>query len=254
MDDGVISEKIKEIAMIDFNIHDLIDTISANDGMYVAGDTNHYFSVGRSALKAIIHSINIAGKKAPNAVLDLPCGHGRVLRYIRAKFPHASITACDMDRDGVDFCVKTFNAEGIYSQRDIRNISLHNKYDLIWCGSLLTHLDKNVWGDFIEFFSRHLNDQSILVFTTHGRLCVQRIEGHHTYGLDEKQLPSLLTQYRKTGFGYLNYSGSSEYGISVASPAYVLAEVQRHLYLKIIFFQEAGWDHHQDVIACIRDI
>jgi hypothetical protein len=30
--------------------------------------------------------------------------------------------------------------------------------------------------------------------------------------------------------------------------------VQHHLYLKIIFFLEAGWDNHQVVIACIRAV
>ena len=242
---------IGDIVMIDSSIPKPDENISADDTMY-EGNTTHYFSVGRSALKAIIQILNVAGQETIRSVLDLPCGHGRVLRYLRAKFPHASITACDIDRPGVDFCVNTFNAAGLYSQKNIAQVDLGGKYDLIWCGSLLTHLDKGMWGIFIESFSQHLAPHGILVFTTHGRSCIRLLEEHQTYGLNEKKVPALLIHYKETGFGYANYDHESEYGISMSSPAWVLAELQRHPDLKIIFCLEAGWDDHQDVIACMR--
>src|SRR5262245_52875607 len=75
---------------------DLITTISQRDGMYVSGGEAHYFGVGADALKLVIQAMSLAGKEEIRSILDLPCGYGRVMRYLRAKFPQASLVACDL--------------------------------------------------------------------------------------------------------------------------------------------------------------
>ena len=72
----------------------LIATISRGDGMYVAGRAAHYFGVGADALKLVLQAMSLAGKGDISSILDLPCGHGRVLRYLKAEFPQALLTAC----------------------------------------------------------------------------------------------------------------------------------------------------------------
>jgi SAM-dependent methyltransferase len=64
---------------------------------------NHYFYCGRSALGAIRLALAAAGTSKVRSILDLPCGHGRVLRVLKAAFPEAELHACDLDRTGVDF-------------------------------------------------------------------------------------------------------------------------------------------------------
>ena len=49
------STQSRAIGMVDFNIPAPIGIIAANDKMYT--NSKHYFDVGRSALKNIIHSI-----------------------------------------------------------------------------------------------------------------------------------------------------------------------------------------------------
>ena len=73
-------------------------------------------------------------------MLDLPCGFGRVTRFLCARYPAASITVSDLDRDGVDYCAARFNAQAAYSVRDFRDLQLGGAYDLLWVGSLITHL------------------------------------------------------------------------------------------------------------------
>ena len=229
-----------------------IDSISPKDDMY-AGYREQYFRIGRSALRNILYAMRMADQETFGSILDLPCGHGRVLRYLKARFPNARITASDLDRDAVDFCASTFNARGIYSEKDIRNVRMQEKFNLIWCGSLLTHLDKTLWEDLLFFFSEHLSDQGILVFTTHGRKTVHWIAtGQCKFGLADNEIPLLLKEYQSKGFGYLNYPGLSDYGISASTPAWVLSELQRHPELRLLFYHELGWDDHQDVIACVR--
>ncbi|MGG5887557.1 methyltransferase [Falsiroseomonas sp. HC035] len=50
------------------------------------------------------------GEAEPQKILDLPCGFGRVTRVLRVRFPHASITACDLDREGVEFARRSSRA------------------------------------------------------------------------------------------------------------------------------------------------
>src|SRR5918993_1992586 len=68
-----------------------------DDGMY-KGDGAHYFKVGLSALCCIDEAVESAGLAEVRRVLDLPCGYGRVLRFLVHRFPAAQITACEIDR------------------------------------------------------------------------------------------------------------------------------------------------------------
>lgn len=232
-------------------------TISCNDGMFLAGHEAHYYRTGQSALKNIQAVLSYSScDRSPTEILDLPCGYGRVIRYLKAAFPEAAITACDLDQSGVDFCAKTFGVKGIYSNKDFRVLQLGQQYDLIWCGSLLTHLDQSGWSDCLNFFEAHLRPQGHLVFTTHGRFVYERIKSRkydyngENYGLEEAALDPFLSVYEAAGFSYLSYSHSSDYGVSISSPAWIMRQLEQFSDLKITAYIEKGWDNHQDVVAC----
>src|SRR5262245_38284150 len=116
------------------------DTIGEGDEMFT-GDLESYLSVTYSAIAQIGHAMTACGITSFERVLDLPCGHGRAMRGLRAAFPEAELTACDVNREGVDFCAERFGAVPVYSDPDPERIPLEGTYDLIWVGSLLTHLD-----------------------------------------------------------------------------------------------------------------
>src|SRR4051812_24162879 len=111
---------------VDVGEDGVIRTIAPNDWMTDKVKPENYFIAGRSALKAILVSLEAArvDPASVTRILDLPCGHGRVLRHLRAGFPAAEIAACDIDRDGVDFCARTFGATPIYSRDDPAEIPL----------------------------------------------------------------------------------------------------------------------------------
>ena len=101
----------------------LICEISPDDKMFLTinplidDKIERYLSVGKSAIDSIKTVLDLE-KKGVNdikSILDLPCGHGRVLRYLKSEFPNSRITACDINRDGVDFCAKTFDVFSVYS-------------------------------------------------------------------------------------------------------------------------------------------
>ena len=234
----------------------VICDISPNDRMFHDDEESHYLSVGQSALRCIKLAMLAAGKDSADiqTILDLPCGHGRVLRTLSAAFSDAQITACDLLQDGVDFCAKTFHAIPVYSTDAPDRIPVEGGFDLIWCGSLLTHLSSDRWTGFLDFFNSHLNSGGILVFSVHGPSCVHAIrEGRLSYGLKEGQLTQLLEDYSQRGFGYVDYPNTIGYGISVSSTSWVLSKLEKLFNLRLLAYTEMGWDEHQDVIACVKD-
>jgi len=247
--------KLEEPRIETIDTASVIQTIGAGDEMFT-GDKAHYFGVGKSALHGIETALIAAGKPANSIrnILDLPCGHGRVMRFFKAAFPRAQITGCDLNKGAVDFCSQTFAAQPVYSNVDVNRIPLHGKYDLIWSGSLLTHLRPKACAEFVRLFNTLVNPGGIIAFTMHGRWVERSLAtNRYTYGLRSADVTALLKEYYETGFGYADYPGASGYGISVSSPAYVLAQLVALPDLKLISYQEKGWDNHQDLV-CLQKL
>jgi SAM-dependent methyltransferase len=232
--------------------------ISPGDGMY-SGDGAHYFKVGLSAIGCLDVAIDAAGLDTVKRILDLPCGHGRVLRFLVLRFPEARFTASDLDRKGVDFCVRVFGVEGVYSQLDLPEFSLDTQFDLIWCGSLITHLNETGIRGLLSFFARHLSSGGLMIFTTHGERVIQRLLNRtFDYGIANENIPAMIDDYRKDGFGFTDYPRASDYGVSgsgygvsLTTPEWIRAEAEK-LGLNEVYFCEHGWDDHQDVYGFVR--
>ncbi len=224
--------------------------VSPNDHMWDAS-SQWYFDIGISAINCIKRSL-AAVNLTPMSILDFPCGHGRVCRMLRTEYPKAHLAACDLDPDGVDFCAAQFRAEPFYSRQDIRELTLPRSFDLIWCGSLFTHLDRDRWHDFLGFFVNHLTPDGVVVFTTHGRQPIQWMtEGFFDYGLSAEEQRAWMQQYAMDGFGFQSPSNQA-FGLSLSSMAFVCAQIERWPSLKVIGLHEAAWAGHQDVVSCMK--
>ena len=156
----------------------MIEEISPRDHMFRVKE--RYLRSGQKALDCIRLGMVAAGKTTVASALDLPSGHGRVLRWIKAEFPDARLGAGDIDHDGVDFCAATFGATPVYGHEDPADIEIDSPYELIWCGSLFTHLPPERWEGFLALFERALAPEGLLVFTTHGRRIAERIRDPET--------------------------------------------------------------------------
>jgi SAM-dependent methyltransferase len=240
----------------------LIETMSPHEQMDFSG-LQHYFQVGRSAIECIYDGLRAAGKQtvetAPfdvKTILDLPCGQGRVLRYLRQAFPDAEITACETSREGVDFCAETFGAVPVYSCDEPDKIPIRRDYyDLIWVGSLFTHLTFDMWDRFLAAFRSALSPGGVLIFTTHGRRAYEYMstKAFH-YGHDDHGLEELARLYEQVGFGHVHYTGhNSYYGTSISRADWVLDRIRVVGGLRLVKHAEHGWDNHQDVYTCLRE-
>jgi SAM-dependent methyltransferase len=222
----------------------IIADLSPNDTMF-DGSSDHYIHVGMSALNAI--EAAMLGAEEPRRILDLPCGFGRVTRILRARYPDAAMTVCDLDRPGVDFAAATFGAQGVYSVPNFRDLQLDGSFDLIWVGSLLTHLPEHQTRQFLDFAARHMGPNSRLIVTSHGEHVVTRLRSN-TYGLTDPAARGLIAQYMADGYAYRGYDGDECYGLSLVARAWYEALLEASP-LRLEAYYDRGWDGHQDVLV-----
>lgn len=73
------------------NYNTRLDTeISPNDQMHSHTKETYLFQT-RSAFECIINALKMHEECSVKSILDFGCGHGRVLRSLRAAFPKAEI-------------------------------------------------------------------------------------------------------------------------------------------------------------------
>jgi SAM-dependent methyltransferase len=230
---------------------ELIREISPNDGMFDPAFPDAYFDVGQSAIDCIRLSMEVGEKSELRRILDFPCGHGRVLRALKHAFPEAELTASDIDHDGVDFCAQTFAARGVYSNHDLSKVDLEGSFDLIWVGSLFTHLPDPRWWEFLDFLIDRLASDGLLLFTTHGRWSAHQIREERSPLAGSRQARvEMLRAYDATGFGFVSAGDHQAYGTSLTKPHVVLQRIEAFEDLRLLSYFERGWGRHQDVVAC----
>jgi SAM-dependent methyltransferase len=233
-----------------------VATVPFGDRFAFDGGIVRYQEWGAAAFRCIEAAMASAERLLPQAasisidrVLDFPCGRGRVLRVLRAAFPDAEITACDTDREAVDFCAEAFGATRLYADEDPANIETEATFDLIWCGSLFTHLAADRWPSFLEFLEWRLRAWGLLVFATSGRhVALHALAREGQPGLAAEMRP----EYDEAGFSYRADPDGTGPGTALASPAWVCEQLDARPGLRLLTYSEQGWNHHQDVISCVR--
>ena len=223
--------------------------VHPNDDMYEPGTGRHYLSIGLTSHRCI----NAALAHAPHPVrtiLDLPSGYGRFLRFLKGSFPHATICGCDIMPKAVEFCRREFQVETILSNQDLSKVLLPGPFDLIWSGSLLTHLDEHRAIELLRLYHRNLAPGGLCIFTMHGRTSATWLDnGAETYGLTEASRLKILSELNNGGYGYADYHPGSAYGISVATRARIIEMASAAGSWSFSSFFESAWSDHHDVYA-----
>ena len=212
-----------------------------------------YFQAGSDALQMIRLALVAAKRDSVSTILDFACGGGRVLRYLRAEFPEAAITASDLYVAGLEFCAEAFSARPVPAQLNIDDYELEGPFDLIWVGSLFTHLGSDDWDRLLAMFQETLSPGGVLVFTVYGRNIVRELrEGREKLGLKEEHVEEIVREYDETGFGFFpDYNPEVNHGDALASRSWVCSKLDRFPQLQLVLYNEAAW-LAQDVIACVK--
>ncbi|WP_240687124.1 class I SAM-dependent methyltransferase [Amycolatopsis suaedae] len=231
-----------------------VDTTIAEGDTMLDGPLERYLDVSAGALRTVLAALQLTGHAEPKRVLDFGCGYGRVQRALRAAFPAAQLYACDVDPAAVAHCAAAFGAVPVAGSADVDQIEQVTDIDLVWCGSVLTHLDVAGWTGVLRYFGRALAPGGVAVVTTHGRRMAYRAEQDKNYGLEPRVIDRVLAAYHACGFGYADYSFQPGYGISITSPSWAIARALETPGLRLAGYDEAAWDNHQDVMVLVKDV
>lgn len=210
-----------------------------------------YNFVGVSTIQLLLSLLAQADTQKVRRILDFGCGHGRAARHIRACFPTAEMDFCDIDPGAAQFCADTFSGAAIVSSDDFSDLSLDKEYDIIWLGSVFTHLSLDRMIALFDKLQSHLAVGGILAASFRGRNLYLRHEGEKDPNQRAKWR-NLCLQYQTAGVGFTPYQTGGNWGLSLTKPATVIGLGSRHAHLRLIGYAERGWANVHDVAAWSR--
>jgi SAM-dependent methyltransferase len=215
-------------------------TISDRDDMFVAGQLDHYLWAGRLALELISEAMLLARKTRFDSLLDMPCGYGRVTRHLVKFFPDSQVFVSEIDKAKQKFCASTFGGREIDLPADFSGEPTRH-FDLIFVGSLLTHLDASQSTDAIGYLLESLSEAGLLIVTTQGRYATSQAASLGYLRHDT------LRSFMRNGFGYEARAGGDNR--MAMAPSWVIRTLESMPDARVLGYKEQGWALHQDVFV-----
>lgn len=217
---------------------------------------DHYFQTGADALRIIVSALLNNKRPPPKAILDFPSGSGRVTRHLTSFFPEARITACDLYDYHVEFCMYNFGVDGQISDEFLDQINFEDEFDLIFCGSLFTHLPQEDVRHGLALITRSLSENGIAVVTFHGRYSIVIQDNKFKY-IEDHLFDIARREFIDSKFGYVAYNHNfkrifdkqASYGVTLFRPSWVMSELETSDEVRILGYHERCWDDHQDVLV-----
>jgi SAM-dependent methyltransferase len=211
----------------------------------------HYMYGGRSAMRCIVDALVMADAPLPRRIMDFPCGHGRVTRFLRAAFPEATIYAGDLNQSGVAFCAERFGTEPVISQVDLDAVDLPGNLDLIWCGSLITHLPEQACLTVCRRLVDSLAPGGLAGITvcSRGMAWAQR---NLFKTIEDGRFDTIDASLRETGFGYEDYPGATGYGMTFVDLRWVRKVIEGRTDAYLLSYGEKAWHGAQDAIWIVK--
>lgn len=217
------------------------------------GSFAHYARVGREAMRIIEESLAAVGRSFGDIghCLDMACGSGRVLRNLQTRIAPRQITACDINEEGVRFLKAEFGVHGIVSSKNLREVQFPRRYDLIFVGSLFSHLSPEIAFDLFDQLFGLLNPRGVIVFSIQGPQCMEHLEA---YGwVFPPQEARLRQDLGEKGYAFAPYFPNQDPHYGVAFYAHeALKRILEERFspgMRLARFAERDWDNHHDLYA-----
>jgi SAM-dependent methyltransferase len=217
----------------------MLDTRSSNS-------ITKYRRVGMEAYGLIEDALRQNGRDwtSLRTMLDYGCGHGRVLRWVAVKQPAVQLVAADVNEQAVRFCASEFGATPHLVKRDVAQLSFPTSFDVIWAGSVFTHLSADHGRALLAALIAALAPGGLMLFTTHGELIPERVpEYGRVVAGRTSEIESTLAS---DGISFLP-------GDAISGPVtfHARAAVRAHIaaieHCELVLSNPRGWDDHQDV-------
>ena len=232
--------KMYKFKTVNMNVH-------PKDVMYNTAQVKpwHYMMVGELGLSVILSALSLGPTKKVESIMDFGCGHGRVARYLRACFPEAKMTFAEVDQVAAEFCASEFNGTALVTSKDFTKLTFPNVYDLIWLGSVFTHMDYERMGILFDALFDRLNPAGMLIATFRGHKMYETCLRTPEIAVRDAEL---IREYEATGVAYKKYPGwEDDWGLSLVSPKKLIALGDRRKCARLVTYSEVAWADAHDV-------
>jgi 2-polyprenyl-3-methyl-5-hydroxy-6-metoxy-1,4-benzoquinol methylase len=182
---------------------------------------------------------------APNRkvdVLEFASGYGMVTRHLANMPSQGKLLACDIHQQAIDFIRDHLKQPAVMSAHLPEEISFDESFDVVFALSFFSHMPEVTFTRWLTKLFAAVSPGGILVFTTHG-LASRVFFGDITLG--------------DKGFLFKPSSEQAdldpnEYGSSIATPAYVVTQLDHVSGAALAQFRRAFWWGHQDLYVVSR--
>lgn len=226
-----------------------VDRRVHSDDVLFNGDPGHYLAVGAGALQLIDTALQLADIRAVRSILDFGSGAGRVTRWLCAAFPESEITVTDVRATDIAFCVENFHVSAWLSVTDIEALCAPAQYDLIWAGSVITHLSAGMSLRLLRKLMSWTRRGGLVIVSTHGRTAIKNRRQNIIPYLHDAGWQEIERDYGRLGYGYADYQGETGYGVAVTSLDWIARRIMELPDARLVLLSECTWDKHHDVLA-----
>jgi cyclopropane fatty-acyl-phospholipid synthase-like methyltransferase len=199
-----------------------------------------YYECGENILELIekILNDNKRSLNDVNSLLDFASGYGRFTRFIACRIDPERITVSDIDHNAVDFCMAKYGVNGVYSVRDPDAWHITKHFEVIVVISLFSHLSIELWMKWLEKLYHSLEEDGLLIFTTHGVELMEMLNIHNSQKIEE-------------GFYFLPHSETTrlskeDYGTTFISEDFVRNSTKARHIGEMVQYYSRGLQNYQD--------
>ena len=135
-----------------------------------------YFESAEGLIENVLRFLESQGSDpSDKTILDFACGYGRFARYFVQSFK--SVTVSDVDPEMLGFCGREFGTTGFLSSvTDASVLERHGQtYDVVFCFSLFTHLNPEVWAQWFERLFGLVANGGYLLISTHSYTLFEKL-------------------------------------------------------------------------------
>ncbi len=236
-----------------------------------AASVEAYFRTTRSAATAIYTALE-AAEVEPTQVrsaLDFGCGYGRVYRAFPVMFPNASLVASDLMDEAATFCASTFGGRAVQSN-EAMTVDLGERFDVIWLGSVLTHLPRPAWDRLHALLAAHTHPGGVVIYTVHGARSLEQMEEgplkRNPHLIEAAQWQRIKSSVGETGFEFVsqrpaNHEAAINMGMNVTREEYGFCFTSRHWVCEyaagltdwtLVGYFDRLWGNNHDVVVLKR--
>jgi trans-aconitate methyltransferase len=129
-----------------------------------------YLRSGREPLQLLEHVLRRAGTRCAEqaSLLEFACGYGRLTRWLVHALPAARVHASDIMPEAVAHVRASHGVHAFVSDTQPEHVELGGPHDLIWVGSLFSHLPEPRFRAWLARLGASLSPRGLLAFSTHG--------------------------------------------------------------------------------------